>query len=331
MRAATLEDAQLIADLVNDVDLVDTGSADYNAGEVAEDLEAVVDLTTDSWLALDGDRLLAYCVIWNGAHNGKIDIDHYVRREAIPAGAALIDLAVARVAQAAAEDGLAEAQVHLYLPPGSALTAAALPDRDWRVVRRYHVLTRPVSVEHDPVPEPLPWLTLRTVASEADQRIAYELLEAAFAGQFDHPPRTYEVWREQVSADKLDWSLVWIASLAGAADGAVAGAGAAEGTVAGAEGAEPVDVAALLARNNRDTMGWVRSLGVLDSVRGRGIGSHLLKTAFATFAQLGRDTVGLGVDTENPTGAPRLYAGLGMTLHFAADTWEIDVPAAGRA
>ena len=53
-----------------------------------------------------------------------------------------------------------------------------------------------------------------------------------------------------------------------------------------------------------------------------GLGGFLLRHAFAAFAARGRDTVGLGVDTANATGAPRLYGRNGMTVHFAVDTWE---------
>lgn len=42
----------------------------------------------------------------------------------------------------------------------------------------------------------------------------------------------------------------------------------------------------------------------------------------AAVAARGRDTVGLGVDTRNATGAPRLYERHGLTLHYAVDTWE---------
>ncbi|GHG99831.1 hypothetical protein GCM10018780_26880 [Streptomyces lanatus] len=40
------------------------------------------------------------------------------------------------------------------------------------------------------------------------------------------------------------------------------------------------------------------------------------------FAARSRQTVGLGVDTANPTGAPALYARRGMGVHYAVDTWE---------
>ncbi|MFF1718105.1 GNAT family N-acetyltransferase [Streptomyces sviceus] len=72
-------------------------------------------------------------------------------------------------------------------------------------------------------------------------------------------------------------------------------------------------------------MGWIRSLGIVRDARGRGLGGPLLRQAFAVFAARGRDAAGLGVDTENATGAPSLYARNGMSVHYAVDTREIAV------
>jgi len=302
VRAARLGDAQLISDLINEVDLVEIGAAEYTPEEVIEDLRGTRDLASNSWLAFDGDRLVSYGILWNEFGNGRIDLDHYVRADTILAGGQLIDLQVARAAEVAAADGAEEAVIHLHLTPRSPLAATELPARGWRAIRRHHVLKRRVSVLTDPVPATPPGVTLRTAESPEDQETVFQLLHTSFADHFDHQPQTYPQWRERVGAGELDWSLVWIATVDGA------------------------DVATLLGRN-REAMAWVRSLGVLDRARGRGIGTFLLRTAFAEFAQRGRDTVGLGVDTENATGALRLYEGLGMTLHFAADTWEVRVPA----
>ncbi len=60
--------------------------------------------------------------------------------------------------------------------------------------------------------------------------------------------------------------------------------------------------------------GWVNSLGVLRDYRKRGIGLALLKTSFAEFYRRGRKQAGLGVDTENLTGALRLYEQAGMVV-----------------
>ncbi|MCX5262982.1 GNAT family N-acetyltransferase [Streptomyces sp. NBC_00199] len=61
----------------------------------------------------------------------------------------------------------------------------------------------------------------------------------------------------------------------------------------------------------------------LEKARGRGLAGLLPRHAFAAIAARGRDTVGLGVDTSNASGAPALYARHGMTLHYAVDTWEV--------
>ncbi|WP_373687304.1 hypothetical protein [Streptomyces lunaelactis] len=76
---------------------------------------------------------------------------------------------------------------------------------------------------------------------------------------------------------------------------------------------------------------WIQYLGVLERSRGRavarsrgrGVASHLLRHAFGVCAARGRDTIGLGVDTGNATGALWLYEAHGMALHCAADTWEV--------
>jgi GNAT superfamily N-acetyltransferase len=310
VRPATLGDAQPICDLINDVDLVDIGFAEYGPDDVIEDLTApgVGSTSEDSWLAFDGDRLVAYGVLWNNFGNERIDIDHYVRRKSVPAGAHLIDLMTVRAAEVAAANGAGEAVIHLHLTPKSVLTEAELPARGWRAVRRHQVMRRLVSVGQDPDPVPPAGVTLRTAETPDDQRVVHRILEESFAEHFDNQPQPYEEWRANQRAKQLDWSLVWIAALQ---DGA----------------GVPVDVGVAVGRNNREAMGWVRDVGVVEPARGRGVATFLLRTAFAEFARRGRNTVGLGVDTENVTGALRLYESLGMTLHFAADTWEVRVPA----
>lgn len=58
--------------------------------------------------------------------------------------------------------------------------------------------------------------------------------------------------------------------------------------------------------------GWIRNLGVLSPVRGRGVGRFLLEQALAAYAADGRRWAGLGVDTENISGALRLYESVGL-------------------
>ena len=71
-----------------------------------------------------------------------------------------------------------------------------------------------------------------------------------------------------------------------------------------------------------DDVGWVDYLAVLDSHRGRGVGSALLRRAFATFADRGLARVRLNVDAENVTGATAVYERVGMRVVNRWDLWE---------
>jgi ribosomal protein S18 acetylase RimI-like enzyme len=64
----------------------------------------------------------------------------------------------------------------------------------------------------------------------------------------------------------------------------------------------------------RDGGGWIGAVGVVEGWRRRGIGRALLLHAFGEFHRRGAPHAGLGVDVDNPTGATRLYEGVGMRV-----------------
>jgi ribosomal protein S18 acetylase RimI-like enzyme len=68
--------------------------------------------------------------------------------------------------------------------------------------------------------------------------------------------------------------------------------------------------------------GWVGVLGVVPAWRRRGLGLALLQESFRRFREAGETAVALGVDSENPTGATRLYERAGMRILWRADVWE---------
>jgi mycothiol synthase len=68
-------------------------------------------------------------------------------------------------------------------------------------------------------------------------------------------------------------------------------------------------------------LGWVGSLGVRPPWRRRGLGEALLRVSFLAFAEHGLVRAGLGVDTENPTGALALYERAGMHAVRRYDNW----------
>lgn len=300
LRPALLSDGPAITELLNTVDEIEIGRRETDLSTVEADLKhPEVQLERDSWLAFDGDRLVVYGLLWDDSGDERIDVDHYVLPDHQEVGAHILDAMQVRALEKARANGAARAVVHLHLNTEPTLDTTLLRARDWNVVRRYHVLQRPLDAARDLAPELPAGLRIRPCATDADRESAHRLYQAAFAEHFDFQPRSYEQWLHDIDAGTLDWSLVWIVS-----------------------DPELGDAGFLVARNDREAMGWIPHLGVLRDARGRGLGGLLLRHAFAAFAGRGRDTVGLGVDTANVTGAPELYGRNGMTLHYAVDTWE---------
>lgn len=328
VRAARLDDAPAICALLNEIDVLEVGRPETDLHTVEADLgHPDADLPQNSWLAFDeAGTLVAYGLLWDESYAERIDVDHYVLPGHQGAGLRLLELMEARAAAKAAANGFRRAVVHLHLNTAPTTDTALLDARGWHVVRRYHVLTRdltstaahttgnaadaapapaPVPV---PVPVPPPGVRLRDCTAEPDRRRAHALLQRAMSEHFDFQPHSYETWLADPANAGLDWSLVWIAHVDGLGD-----------------------AGALLARDDREAMGWISTLGVLPEARGRGLGGLLLRHAFAAFAGRGRETVGLGVDTGNESGAPALYERHGMVVYFAVNTWEITLPAAADA
>jgi ribosomal protein S18 acetylase RimI-like enzyme len=67
-------------------------------------------------------------------------------------------------------------------------------------------------------------------------------------------------------------------------------------------------------------------IGVLPAARGRGVATGLIVEVLHAAAQQDCRTAGLGVDTENVTGALRLYEGLGFRPVRTQVSWTLDLP-----
>lgn len=72
-------------------------------------------------------------------------------------------------------------------------------------------------------------------------------------------------------------------------------------------------------------MGWIGVLGVRRAWRQQGLGLALLHHAFGTFHQRGVKRVGLEVDSNNLTGATRLYRKAGMHIQREFVSYEIEL------
>ena len=81
-------------------------------------------------------------------------------------------------------------------------------------------------------------------------------------------------------------------------------------------------------RPGEDDLGWIEVLGVRKPWRRRGLGEALLRTAIGVLHARGLRRVGLGVDTENETGALKLYERIGMQVVRQGNNWALDLKSA---
>jgi len=72
-------------------------------------------------------------------------------------------------------------------------------------------------------------------------------------------------------------------------------------------------------------LGWIPTLGVRKPYRRQGLGQALLLTAFRALQERGVERVGLTVDSENRTGATRLYERVGMHIDEEILSYEIEL------
>ena len=68
--------------------------------------------------------------------------------------------------------------------------------------------------------------------------------------------------------------------------------------------------------------GWIGSLGTRRRWRKRGLASALLAASMRAFQAAGLEYAGLGVDTQNPTGALGLYEGLGFKPYIRSTRFQ---------
>ena len=186
---------------------------------------------------------------------------------------------------------------------GAARYSAALSRAGMTTVRRFHTM----AVTFDP-DEPPEWPPLHAEVtaeivgrSEAGLRTAHEVWQESFTEHWRNVPRSYEdfmAWARVRSFNPDEWWLFFVAG-------------------------EPAGVC--IGNDHLADLGhgYVSILGVLKAFRRQGLGRLMLETFFAQAHTQGRVGVKLGVDVENGTGAPALYAAVGMTPVAVIDAWEL--------
>ncbi len=271
------EDAPAAAALL-DEDEVSFGFRSRLGEEEIVDMWARTDLESDSWLCEEGDRILA-------AGGGQLHAGTYFVRGCVRPGAkgrglgtALLDISEER----ARAHGVATLH-QVALGPDEAATTL-LKARGYRDVRRHYAMTIELTEQpSEPVlPEGFSMETFREEEATAWYAAMNEIFDEEWGFELDPFD---EWWGRHAADDHGLWFLI-------RRDGEIAGL---------AHG-----------QAERRGGGLVNWLGVRNAWRHQGLGRALLLRLFAEFHRRGARRAGLGVDSENPTGATRLYESAGM-------------------
>ncbi len=165
--------------------------------------------------------------------------------------------------------------------------------RDYHEARRHWVMAIDLD-EEPPAPELPDGLALGTFREE-DARAFHDATKEAFADEWGFHAMAFEQWWEMRKDD--DTSLWFVIR-----DGS--------------------EIAANARCDEMRGGGFVGSLAVRKPWRRRGLGRALLLHAFREFRNRGFERASLGVDSENPTGATRLYESVGMHVESEHVTFE---------
>lgn len=305
IRAASADDAQVIAEIVNEVMVAETGVPWTTTEEQRDELTspgrdprlANVVLVEPSGGAIGYVQFVA-----DVETPGPVIAFVYVRPHLWGRGlnAWLMGLAEERVrTRSELEPAVLRVARFADNEPAERLFVAL----GYGLVRTFWMMR--IALDSPPSVARVPdGIVIRTFEPGRDELPTYTALAEGFAEHWGGPFGSFEEWRHlhvDGEGSGFDPSLWFLAT----------------------DGEEVVGAAGCLERSPRsDDTAEVAELAVRSPWRRRGIALALLHSAFGEFHRRGLPMAELGVDAENPTGATHLYERAGMHVAFSWELWE---------
>src|SRR4051794_39055757 len=297
VRRLTADDAAAMADLATICEIAETGEPD---AEIVDWIQAGA--KTEEFCAFgidDADGLVAFSYADRTPGDAAVEVEVRVR----PGEDLDLGLPLLAAAREAAREFDPTKPVRMFANEGAVRYRDWLQARGAAEIRRFWRMLIDLGETPPDVPAPATGVTVRLARDdESDLRTIFEITDTSFADHFGHTDeRTYERWiKNWQTRNGFDPTLWWVAEVDG----------------------QPVSVllGMTLSVEGGETHGHIGTLGTLKEARGKGIGTLLLRTAFAEFHHRGYRKVTLGVDSENGTGAVKLYESVGMR---AAAVWPL--------
>ena len=291
-RGAIPEDAELVAGLVNRVELAQIGMAVYTPASLRKEWSQHGDALGSNvhLLELDG-KLAAFVDLHPDEENRELYFEGYVSPDFTGRGIGtrLIELAEGEAAALADRTGR---PVTIETNVGSQAVARALEDRGYKPGK--HDLGMFLDLGGGRPDVDLPAGTrIRPFVDGRDDHLMWDVMRTGFGDDWDGTEDPDEWLRVHKDESVYDPSL-WFFACAG-------------DTVIGA-------VQARRQWRAQSDTGWLKNLTVLADWRHKGVGRALLMHAAALLHDRGKKQMVLGTYADNPTGAVDFYLHLGMRL-----------------
>lgn len=291
VRPPTMSDLEAVRTMLEVCDIAEYGVPDITL----EDLRTLwqgptFNMATDAWMVIaPGDRLIGYADVEHRQH-----VRIYTLTRVLPeyASQGIEEYLLQRAAD------WAQRQLPLA-KPGARVTLNSWTSNQndaaqrsferagFAEVRRHWRMEIEMS-ETPLAPEWPERVAVRTFIPGQDDRTVFAAIDEAFQDHWGHMEGNYEEWKHwTIERENFDPSL-WFLAFEG-------------DEIAGAS----------LCTYQMDD-GWVDTLAVRRPWRRKGLGIALLLHSFGEFYRRGKYKVGLGVDSQNLTGATRLYERAGM-------------------
>jgi mycothiol synthase len=308
IRAPREDELETICQMLNTCDQVDCGMPDSPLDQLrGEWREEHFHPETDAWVAVaPGERIIAYATV-NPSYlfvrlRSNIRVHPDYRGQGI--GSYLLSLAEKRAREFVA---LAPPEARVVLQTwhhGRNEAAKQLIEAAGFICNRHTWVMR-IDLSEEPVAPQWPaGIVLRPFVPERDARAVFQATDEAFSDHWGHLPGNFEHWYQHHIANQDDFDpALWFIAMDG-------------DQVAG------VALCSYYLDN-----GLVDTLGVRRPWRRSGLGMALLRHAFGEFYRRGTHTIDLGVDSQNLTGATRLYERAGMHILMSYDQYEKELRA----
>ncbi|MBK7452840.1 MAG: GNAT family N-acetyltransferase [Anaerolineales bacterium] len=308
LRHAGWADLEAVAQLIYDVCEADGDTTVANTPEELRNWWGTegFNIETDAFVveAQDG-RLAGYEELFNENAHVHLNADGYVhpKFKGLGVGTSLLHAAEVRAGE---HIPLAAPDLRVFIRVSTDSkdeTGNAMFAHEGYSVIRHHWRME-IKLDKAPFAAILPdGIELRPFIREQHDRLVWEADNEAFRDHWGSHESTFEEWRHRKFGksdfDPSLWMIAW--------DG---------------------DQIAGYSQNRfRMGIGWIGTLGVRRPWRKKGLGLALLQHSFGEFHKRGMNTIGLGVDASNPTGATRLYQRAGMYVASEFITYEKELRA----